>query len=274
MLSSPILLLHISGGGIGLLSGAVALSFRKGSRSHSVAGTMFFVSMLTAASAGTYLGFRNSEMDNVFGGIFVLYLLATAWVTARRRDGETGGFDWIGFLVVLAVGVVSLSYAIEAANSPTGRKAVLPASGYRFPISVALISAVDDAHMLLRGGLFGAQRIARHLLAYVLRAVHRLCVLILGTPTAIPRFTKQNTRTSSARNHATDIHGFLAGSRFVHKRIQENCPSLSNARWGGISKTRVATMLANADICWEARLLSLSSLFCSCSGRQGKQLPV
>jgi len=163
MSSSPILLLHVSGGGIGLLSGAVALSFRKGSRPHRVAGNVFFISMLTASAAGTYLGFRNSEMDNVFGGVLVLYLLATAWVTARRRDGETGIFDWIGFLVALAVGVVSVTYAIEAANSPTGTKAGLPASDYWFPISVALISATGDARMLLRGGLCGAQRIARHL---------------------------------------------------------------------------------------------------------------
>ena len=160
---SPLLVLHISGGTVGLLSGAAAMSFRKGSRPHGVAGNVFFISMLTASAAGTYLGFRNSEMDNVFGGVLVLYLLATAWVTARRRDGETGIFDWVGFLVALAVGVVSVTYAVEAGNSPTGTKDGLPASGYWFPISLALISAAGDARLLLRGGLSGAQRIARHL---------------------------------------------------------------------------------------------------------------
>ena len=159
----PLLVLHISGGTVGLLSGAAAMSFRKGSRPHGVAGNVFFISMLTASAAGTYLGFRNSEMDNVFGGVLVLYLLATAWVTARRRDGETGIFDWVGFLVALAVGVVSVTYAVEAGNSPTGTKDGLPASGYWFPISLALISAAGDARLLLRGGLSGAQRIARHL---------------------------------------------------------------------------------------------------------------
>ena len=160
---SPLLVLHISGGTVGLLSGAAAMSFRKGSRPHGVAGNVFFISMLTASAAGTYLGFRNSEMDNVFGGVLVLYLLATAWVTARRRDSETGIFDWVGFLVALAVGVVSVTYAVEAGNSPTGTKDGLPASGYWFPISLALISAAGDARLLLRGGLSGAQRIARHL---------------------------------------------------------------------------------------------------------------
>jgi len=75
MAPTPVLVLHVSGGTIGLLSGAVSLTFRKGSRPHRVAGTVFFISMLVAAAAGTYLGYRNTEMDNVFDGVLVLYLL-------------------------------------------------------------------------------------------------------------------------------------------------------------------------------------------------------
>src|ERR1700687_2374618 len=82
----PYCFFNISGGGIGLLSGAAALCFRKGSRPHGVAGSVFFISMLTASAAGSYLAFRNSEMDNVFGGVLTVYLVTTAWVTARRRD--------------------------------------------------------------------------------------------------------------------------------------------------------------------------------------------
>jgi len=163
MAPTPILVLHVSGGTIGLLSGAVSLTFRKGSRPHRVAGTVFFISMLVAAAAGTYLGYRNTEMDNVFGGVLVLYLLATAWMTAKRSDGETGIFDWVAFVVALAIGAISVTYAVEAACSPSGTKAGLPPSGYAFPIAVALISTVGDARMLWRGGIFGTQRLARHL---------------------------------------------------------------------------------------------------------------
>jgi hypothetical protein len=34
--------------------------------------------MLTESAAGAYLGFRNSEMDNVFGGVLTFHLVATA----------------------------------------------------------------------------------------------------------------------------------------------------------------------------------------------------
>jgi hypothetical protein len=102
-------------------------------------------------------------MDNVFGGVLTLYLVATAWVTARRGDGETGVFDLVGLVVALAIAAVAVIYGIEAAHSPTGTKGGSPAGGYVLPGSVALLAAIGDARILLRGGLCGAQRIARHL---------------------------------------------------------------------------------------------------------------
>jgi len=48
---SPILIGHISAGTIGLLSGTAAMSFRKGSPRHILAGKIFVASMLTMAVA-------------------------------------------------------------------------------------------------------------------------------------------------------------------------------------------------------------------------------
>jgi uncharacterized membrane protein len=160
---SPILVAHVSGGTAGLLSGAVALSSRKGSRGHRIAGNVFFISMLTASAGGAFLGFRNSEMDNVFGGVVVFYLVATAWITARRGEGETGVVDVIGLLVALAIAALAAIYGIEAARSPTGTKGGSAASDFVVPVAVATLAAIGDARMLLRGGLRGTQRIARHL---------------------------------------------------------------------------------------------------------------
>jgi uncharacterized membrane protein len=160
---SALLLLHIGGGIVGLLSGAVAMSFRKGSRPHRVAGNVFFVSMLGMSAAGAFLAFMKSETNNVFGGILTFYLVATAWVTARRRERETHAFDLGALLVASALGVFILTYGIEAATSPTGEKEGLPAGIYFFLASVALISATGDVRMLLRGGISGTPRLVRHL---------------------------------------------------------------------------------------------------------------
>ena len=145
---SPILLFHICAGTSGLLSGAVAISFRKGSRWHRVAGNVFVISMLSLSSSGAFLAFMKSQMNNVFGGVLTFYLVATAWVTARRRDGETRIFDWVALLVALALGAVIVTYGLEAANSQTGLKDGIPAGMYFFLGSVALLSAAGDVRML------------------------------------------------------------------------------------------------------------------------------
>jgi hypothetical protein len=160
---SPILILHICSGTVGVLSGAVAVSFRKGSHRHRAAGNVFVISMLSLGATGAYLGLLKSQMTNVFGGALTFYLVATAWVTARRRDGKPGIFDWIGLAAALAIGAYIMTYGFEAAHSPRGTKAGVPAGMYFFLGSIALLAAVGDTRMLVRGGIAGTQRLTRHL---------------------------------------------------------------------------------------------------------------
>jgi hypothetical protein len=160
---SPLLLFHIGAGIAGLLSGAVAMSFRKGSRPHRIAGNVFFVSMLGMSAAGAYMAFRKSEPENIFGGLLTFYLVATSWATARRRERGTGAFDLGALPVASALAACILTFGIEAATSPTGMKDGLPAGIYFFLASVALISAAGDVRMLLRGGIRGTPRLVRHL---------------------------------------------------------------------------------------------------------------
>src|SRR5260370_20981894 len=58
--------------------------------------------MLSLAASGAYLAFMKSQVTNFLQGVLTLYLVATAWATTRRREGETGIFDWVALLVVLA----------------------------------------------------------------------------------------------------------------------------------------------------------------------------
>jgi len=85
---SPLLLLHIIAGTLGMISGFVAVSLLKGSRRHGLAGTVFVVSMLCLAASGVYLAIMKSQPGNVLGGTLTFYLVVTAWLTARRREGQ------------------------------------------------------------------------------------------------------------------------------------------------------------------------------------------
>jgi len=69
---SPILMGHICAGTLGLLSGTAAMSFRKGSPRHVLAGRVFVASMLTMAVAAVYLGSLRHQPNNIGGGILLL----------------------------------------------------------------------------------------------------------------------------------------------------------------------------------------------------------
>src|SRR6266571_88452 len=114
---SPILLFHICCGTVGFLSGVIAVFLRKGSRRHALAGNVFVVSMLGLAASGVHMALMKSQPANVLGGTVTFYLVATAWMTARHRDGETGIFDWGALLVISALATVELLFGLEAATS-------------------------------------------------------------------------------------------------------------------------------------------------------------
>jgi hypothetical protein len=160
---SPILLLHISAGTTGVFSGFVAVFSRKGSRGHRITGNVFFIAMLALGATGAYMALLKSQVTNVLAGLLTCYMVATAWMTARRREGEPGIFDQVALLSVLAVAVSELTFGLEALFSPTGTKFGYPALLYFIFGSVALLAATGDIRMLLRRGISGAQRTARHL---------------------------------------------------------------------------------------------------------------
>jgi hypothetical protein len=161
-MSFSLLPLHVSAGIAGILSGTAAISFRKGSPRHALAGKIFVISMLTMAASAVYLAALKHQ-NNVGGGVLTFYLVATAWVTAKRRDGETSIFDWVALLIPLWAGIGGWINGLEAVHSPTGSKYGVPAGVHFFLGSVMLLAAAGDVRMLLRGGVFGAQRIVRHL---------------------------------------------------------------------------------------------------------------
>jgi len=163
MLHPPLLLLHIVSGTVGMLSGFVAVFLRKGSRRHAIAGSVFVVSMLCLSSSGTYLATVKHQPGNILGGALTFYLVATAWMTARRRDTAPGIFDWGALLVVLGVAAAEVTLGIEAAMSPTGMKYDYPPWPYFIFSFVAALAFVGDVRVLVRGGIAGTQRLGRHL---------------------------------------------------------------------------------------------------------------
>jgi hypothetical protein len=152
----PILLIHICGGVVGLLSGIAAVSFRKGSPTHRLAGNVFFVAMIVMGAGAAYLG-------NPFGGAITIYLVTTGWLTGRGRERQTTIFDWAAFVFGLALGVPIMIDGLRMATGLIPPKPGAPVGMILFLGAVVLLAAAGDLRMLVRRGVFGRQRIARHL---------------------------------------------------------------------------------------------------------------
>ena len=157
----PLLVFQVSAGVLAMFAGAAAMSFRKGSSWHGMAGNLFVAAMLCMAAAASCLAYMKHQPNNVFGGMLTIYMVATALATARRRNGETGILDWIGFLFALAIGVLSVIHGLQKA---TGRAPFDGSPGFMdiFMGSVIFLAALGDLRMIMRG-ISGRKRIARHL---------------------------------------------------------------------------------------------------------------
>src|SRR5215472_1012020 len=190
---SPLLPVHIAGGILGILSGTVAMSFRKGSARHALAGKVFVASMLTMASAAVYLAVLKHETPNILAGTLTFYLVITAWLTARRKDDETSKLDWAALMIPLVCGSWVWIIGLEKLFSHTPPKDGVPLEMNFFIGSVMLLSAAGDIRMLIRGGVSGTKRLVRHLWRMCFGLFIATGSFFLGQQQVFPAFLRGST---------------------------------------------------------------------------------
>jgi hypothetical protein len=162
--------LHVGGGTVGLVSGTMAAIARKGGPFHRAAGNVFFISMLVMAIFADYLAVvMPGQIFNLVIGSMAFYLVATAWLTVRRKEGVIGLPEKIAFAAIL---LLCLPFAVLSFQLATGAepfvKSAVPIRGpvliaiYSFTF-VVVLAAMADAKVVIAGGISGAPRVARHL---------------------------------------------------------------------------------------------------------------
>lgn len=186
-LAMLMLIMHVSAGCVAILAGAAALSVRKGERLHRRFGTVFFAAMLVMATFATLLSVLR-QPGTIVGGIFTIYLVVTAWATVRRSAGSVGTFEKIAFVVAAACASAELLLGAFAARSPTGRLFGYPAMLYYVLGSLVMLAALGDLKLILRGGISGASRIARHLWRMCFALFFATGSFFLGQQKVMPAF--------------------------------------------------------------------------------------
>jgi uncharacterized membrane protein len=157
------LVLHIGGGIAAVAAGGAALVVRKGGPLHRLAGDLFMIGMLVAMTIAAITAPMLPQLANVPGAILAIYLIATAWATVRRPPNSVGVFEVGALLAVTAATVALGAFAWIGAQSPHGLIAGVP---YQAALGIGLFAALAaalDLRVILRGGVSGPQRLARHL---------------------------------------------------------------------------------------------------------------
>lgn len=157
-------IVHVGCGTVGLVSGTVAAFAPKGERLHRAAGTVFFVTMLVMAIFAEWLAIAiPGQLSNLLGAILTFYLVATGWLTVRRKQRTVGRAEkfTLTATLCLCVALGGLSLA-ETAGIVPGVGGQLLFATYMVT-AIAVAAAIGDARLVLQGGIAGTARVARHL---------------------------------------------------------------------------------------------------------------
>lgn len=162
----PLVITHIAAGSTAILAGYAAVAVRKGERLHRAFGNAFALAMLIMAGMALYLaivfqGVLPGQKGNIIAAILAAYLVTTGWMAAKQKDAVIGIFERCAFGVIVLLCGLALFWSIEAARA--GKfDGYRPVFYYVFTGVTALLAAID-LRVILRGGVSGVQRIARHL---------------------------------------------------------------------------------------------------------------
>jgi hypothetical protein len=177
----PLLALHLTGGGLAIASGLVALSAAKGGTVHRRSGTVFAYAMLSMSFTGPAVmaaGGRTTPA-NVLAGLLTTYLVITALTTVSARSPRVQRLDRGAMVSALTFGIGSLLTALAllgvGGGSNRGLAFVLLIVG-----GIALPAGVGDRRMIRGGGLRGAPRLRRHLWRMCLALVIVVASFVLG----------------------------------------------------------------------------------------------
>jgi uncharacterized membrane protein len=192
--AAAILYLHIGAGSVGLLSGAAAMVVRKGSRLHRRAGQVFVVAMLLMSAIGAAVApfLPTPERASVVAGLLTFYLVLSSWTAVKRQPGQIGSFDYALLLSSLSLTLAGAYFFWLAGQNPRGMLDGQPAAAFVMFMLIGSLAAVGDLRLILKRGVTGATRLARHLWRMTVALFIAANSLFLGQQQVFPKGLRQS----------------------------------------------------------------------------------
>jgi hypothetical protein len=143
---------------------------------------VFFVAMLVMTVSGFFVAVLRDQPYNISASTLAFYLIVTSWVAATRKDGEIGWFETLALIGGLAIAANAFRY-IQLGGD-------LVEVHYVFG-SFAGLGALADLSVVVRGGVSGRQRIARHLWRMSLALLIATMAYFVGQPKFVPEILRE-----------------------------------------------------------------------------------
>lgn len=148
--------IHIIAGSLGILAGFAAMFLAKGSPRHRLAGNVYTTSMLVMClSAFIIAAFIKPKNLNLLAAIVTFYLVASSWLTVRRKPDQPGPLEYATMAIGGAAALLGLVFAVRSSGGLAGF--------YIFFGGVAALGVASDIRYALRRAITHAQRLVRHL---------------------------------------------------------------------------------------------------------------
>lgn len=161
--AEALLLTHIGGGTLGMVSGTAAVLARKGETLHRFAGNVFFASMLAMAGVGTMVAPLLHDYVSSIAGFMTLYLVTTGWAAVRRPENKAGRFEKAALVMALIGIALGMTFLQVAQHYPNVMVDSAPSGALYIFMVLGALAAGFDLKVILNGGIAGSPRIARHL---------------------------------------------------------------------------------------------------------------
>ncbi|MFL0801130.1 MAG: hypothetical protein K6L80_11805 [Agarilytica sp.] len=187
-----VLIIHIVFGCIGLSSAILAFAAPKGFFLHRISGKTFAISMFIMGVSGAIVAYLVERPESIISGFIVCYLVITSWGTLLRSPGQTGIFETLALISVLFIASTAGYFGIIILNGAIFPNSEFSAGFYFFQMGLALFFAALDIRVILRGGVSGSQRIARHIWRMCFALFIASTALFLGNPQVFPESVRDS----------------------------------------------------------------------------------
>jgi uncharacterized membrane protein len=160
----PVILpIHIIAASIGLMSGTIALTVRKGRTLHRRSGMVFVGAMCAMCGTALISAVARGQVINVMAALTTAYLVLTGLMTVRPPSSGSRRGDVALMLVALTLGTATTAAGLTAIASPDGKIFGFPSFPFFLFGLLGLSGGIGDWRVIRSGALRGAPRLARHL---------------------------------------------------------------------------------------------------------------